>query len=243
MLAYVYGEDDAFAVNLAILRSMQRAEYAPTTIGHYALASEHYCHFTSPIRRYPDLTIHRLIDQYIAGRFENGQSGVDWPDEEALTELGKLCTEKEQRAEEAERELKLVLVLRLLLDKLGDEFEGIVTGVTNIGVFVQLDRYLVDGLLRFERLADDWWEVDSGSGRATAERSGHTIAVGDRLTVVISRISLPARKMDLALAQPLTGATKGRQRKGSGKIIQRRAQGRKASGRKKRPAPSSRRRR
>jgi len=243
LLADVYGEDDAFAVNLAILRSMQRAEYAPTTIGHYALASEHYCHFTSPIRRYPDLTIHRLIDQYIAGRFENGQSGVDWPDEEALTELGKLCTEKEQRAEEAERELKLVLVLRLLLDKLGDEFEGIVTGVTNIGVFVQLDRYLVDGLLRFERLADDWWEVDSGSGRATAERSGHTIAVGDRLTVVISRISLPARKMDLALAQPLTGATKGRQRKGSGKIIQRRAQGRKASGRKKRPAPSSRRRR
>ncbi len=242
LLADVHGEDDAFAVNLAILRSMQRAEYAPTAIGHYALASEHYCHFTSPIRRYPDLTIHRLIDLYVAGVFENGKSGFDWPDEAALTELGKLCTENEQRAEAAERELKLVLVLRLLLGRLGDEFEGIVTGVANVGVFVQLDRYLVDGLLRFERLADEWWEVDSGTGRATAERSGHTIAVGDRLTVVISRINLPTRKMDLSLAKPLKGASKKRQRKGSGKAIKRRAQGRKAPGRKKRPAPSRRRR-
>jgi ribonuclease R len=178
LLDKVRGKSEAFAVHLAVLRSMQQAEYAPTLVGHYALASEHYCHFTSPIRRYPDLAIHRLIDLYLRDAFRKPNGVQQVPGEEELAELGSLCSANEQRAEAAERELKLVLVLRLLEKRLGDEFGGVVTGVANVGVFVQLERYLLEGLLRFEHLLDDWWEVDPTHGCVVGQRSGYRITVG-----------------------------------------------------------------
>ncbi len=206
LLNEVRGKDDAFAVHLAVLRSMQQAEYAPARVGHYALASKDYCHFTSPIRRYPDLTIHRLIDSYLKGVFKKPGGLEQVPTEEELAELGSLCSANEQRAEAAERELKLVLMLRLLEKHLGEELNGIVTGVANVGVFVQLECHLVDGLLRFEHLLDDWWEVDPTRGCVIGQRTGYSVTVGDRLKVIISNIHIPTRQLDLTLAQPLAGA-------------------------------------
>ncbi|UCC28981.1 MAG: RNB domain-containing ribonuclease, partial [Phycisphaerales bacterium] len=194
----------------------QQAEYAPTLVGHYALASEHYCHFTSPIRRYPDLTIHRLIDLYVKDTFKKPAGVQRVPGEKELAELGSLCSANEQRAEAAERELKLVLVLRLLEKHLGGKFDGVVTGVANVGVFVQLERYLVEGLLRFEHLLDDWWELDSTHGCVVGQRSGYRITVGDRLDVVITRIHIPTRQMELALAEPLAGAQASRPKAAGG---------------------------
>jgi len=242
LLDEVRDRPESFAVNLAVLRSMEAAEYSPKRVGHYALASKDYCHFTSPIRRYPDLAIHRLIDQYLSGglsqkgraagetrsggaraggpgplprpgRLASRGSGRGMessedrpvagaiPTESELTTLGASCSASERRAEAAERELKLVLVLRLLEKHVGETFDGVVTGVANVGLFVQLTRFLIDGLIRFEGLLDDWWEVDPSRGAVVGQRSGRRIVVGDLLKVVVSAIHLPARRLDLMLAE------------------------------------------
>ncbi len=197
------GEDTSFAVNFAILRSMQQAIYSPQEVGHYALASEDYTHFTSPIRRYPDLVIHRMLSQYLETGLKTKKYHKELPPEAKLSELGNHCSATERHAEGAERELMQVLTLRLLEDQVGEEFEGIVTGVTNVGVFVQLDHYLVEGLLRFDHLEDDWWEVNSEYGAVVGERSGKQIRIGDRLLVSLSRIDIPQRQLDLVLVKTL----------------------------------------
>jgi ribonuclease R len=216
VLKRAQGRPEAFAVNMAILRSMQRAEYGPAMEEHFALASEHYLHFTSPIRRYPDLTTHRLLDEYVRGTLtRKRRRSAQVPNLAECQELGAHCSNRERRAETAERELKLVHILRLLERELGAEYEGVVTGVANFGVFVQLDNYLIDGLLRFEDLPNDWWEVDAAAGCVVGQRTGRRIKIGDRMRVVSARINLPARQLDLTLADgTFTAAGRGRKRPG-----------------------------
>jgi ribonuclease R len=205
LLASVRGKPESFAVNLAVLKSLTRAEYSPRVIGHYALASEHYCHYTSPIRRYADLTIHRLLDQYIklqdqAGGKKKVQMG-DVPSEDDLIELGKHLSFTERRADDAERELRQVKLLALLEHQVGHDFPGVITGIANFGIFVQLRTWLIDGLIRYEDLMDDWWDVDEARGMIRGQRTGRRIGIGDTATVRIVRVDPPRRQLDLAIVE------------------------------------------
>jgi ribonuclease R len=207
LLASVKGKPQSFAINLAVLKSLTRAEYSPKPIGHYALASQHYCHFTSPIRRYADLTIHRLLDEYISSGDKGGKRGRGHrfegaPTEDQLVDLGKHISFTERRAEDAERELRQVKILALLSKQVGQDFPGVITGITNFGIFVQLTTWLIDGLIRYEDLLDDWWDVDERAGVIRGQRSGRRIRIGDTATVRIVRVDPARRELGLAIILP-----------------------------------------
>ena len=245
LLETIRGKPEAFAINLAILKSLTRAEYSPEEVGHYALASEQYCHFTSPIRRYADLTIHRLLDAYFAARGDSMTTGAiskpkggrkgkivleDVPTYDDLVGIGKHISFTERRSQDAERELRQVKLLTLMQNHIGDEFLGVVTGITNFGVFVQISQYLLDGLIRYEDLLDDWWDVDERAGVIRGQRTGKKIGIGDVAKVRIAKVDLARRELNLAVVEiTARGArgdvsVKGKQpkakahRKGKGKL-------------------------
>jgi ribonuclease R len=213
LLAPVRGKPEGYALSLAVLKSMQTAEYSPAAIGHFALGSKSYAHFTSPIRRYPDLMVHRLLGLHVTKRLKaskrGGHDGV--PDEAELKEWGRRLSSASRQAEAAEREFKTLKVLQLLATKTGDVFEGVVTGVTNFGMFVQHPRFLIDGLLRLENMTDDWWEVDVNTGRVRGERTRQAFAMGSRIKVRIAEVDLSARQLGLRLADSKERPAKGRE--------------------------------
>jgi len=210
LLASVKGKPEAFAINLAVLKSLTRAEYSPQVLGHFALASKHYGHFTSPIRRYADLTIHRLLDSYLAAQERQGGRGgkksrkLELDDVipfDALVELGRHLSFTERRAEDAERELRKVKLLELLEKHVGEDFRGVVTGITNFGIFIQLTAYLIEGLIRYEDLMDDWWDVDERAGRVRGQRTGTKIGIGDLVTARVARVDPARRELDLSIVE------------------------------------------
>ena len=194
LLERVKGKPESYAINLALLKTFEQAEYSPLQVGHFALASEHYCHFTSPIRRYPDLTVHRLVREHCLGTLGSRPS----EDMSALVQLGESCNTTERRAQAAENELREVLILQFLETKVGEDFQGVITGVTNFGMFVQSPRFLIDGLVRFQDLGDDWWEVDSKLGMVTGERTGMRFRIGDLIDVRIAGVDIARRQLNLA---------------------------------------------
>ncbi len=206
ILAAVKGRPQSYAVNLAVLKTLSRAEYSTSHVGHFALASQHYCHFTSPIRRYPDLTVHRLLDAHLRGQARKAGDPAD------LVRLAEHCTTTERRAEAAEKDLKTLLVLQLFAGRIGERLEGVVTGVINPGLFIQSTRYLVEGLLRLEELGPDWVS-DIEHGVATSFRSGDRLRLGDPVAVRILRVDLDRRRLDLGLADARKAAG-GRSRTG-----------------------------
>jgi ribonuclease R len=192
LLDQVKGDPREHAVNYAVLRSMQRAVYSPEEEGHYALASDCYCHFTSPIRRYPDLTVHRLIDE-----LSRGKKPVQRMDD--LMVLGDHSSEREQRAADAERELGKVKLLHYLENKIGLELDGVITGVENFGLFVTGIELPAEGFIHISGLADDFYRYDRAGHVIEGHRSGNRYRLGDTVRVAVAAVDVDARSLDFRL--------------------------------------------
>jgi ribonuclease R len=205
LLTSVEGKDCSLAVNLAVLRSFEKAQYAPLNMGHFALASTHYCHFTSPIRRYADLLVHRVLEFYLQDSIGTAKQEAASQD---LTEVGKHITFTEQRAEDAERELKTVLILQLLSKKINQELDCIVTGLTNFGVFVQCKKFGIEGLIRMNDLGPDLWQYNDRTQSIVGQNSGSSVRMGQSLKVRIVSVNIPARQLNLTPVEQLVTTEK-----------------------------------
>jgi ribonuclease R len=223
LLAAVKGTDSSFGVNLAVLRSFEKAEYAPVQIGHYALASIHYCHFTSPIRRYADLLVHRVLECYLQNRMDLAKGMSVEMD---LAEIGKHISFTEQRAEDAEKELTTVLILQMLSGRVGEELDCVVTGLANFGVFVQSRKFGIEGLIQTVDLGPDDWEYNPKAGCLVNQRTGRSISLGQALRVRIVSVNVPARQLNVSPIEPMDrGAVrkkKGEMKSKKGRVRRRR---------------------
>ncbi len=181
---------DAQLLQTVLLRSMQQAVYSPDNVGHFGLAYEAYAHFTSPIRRYPDLLIHRAIKAVVNGEKYKAK---DW------NNLGVHCSMTERRADEATRDVNNWLKCYYMQDKIGEVYEGTIAGVTAFGVFVALDGVYVEGLVHVTELGNDYFNYDKARHEMVGERTGARFRLGDRLTVKVARVDLETSKIDFTL--------------------------------------------
>jgi ribonuclease R len=205
LLNSVAGRPEGRLINQQLLRSLQQAIYTPHNVGHFGLAAEDYCHFTSPIRRYPDLVVHRVLKLAVSGQPKSCAAGID-----QLEILGSECSAKERRAMEAERDLLDLRRCQLMLERVGDEFGGIISAVVEFGFFVELDDLLVEGLVHMRTMQEDFYHFDPALLTLTGERQRRQYRVGMPVRVKLDRVDLPRRRIDFVLAE--SPARSGRKR-------------------------------
>jgi ribonuclease R len=195
LLVKVQGSPEGRLVSTVVLRAMSRARYDPRNLGHFGLAATHYTHFTSPIRRYPDLWLHRVLCQAL---IEDRPIPEEWGGDE-LEAMGMRCSTQERVAEAAERESVDLKKAEYMERHLGDEFTGTISGVTSFGLFVLLDEVFVEGLVHVNSMMDDYYAFQEDSYRLVGERSRRTFRLGDRLAVRVSRVDKLERFIDFVL--------------------------------------------
>ncbi|MBS0206505.1 MAG: VacB/RNase II family 3'-5' exoribonuclease [Planctomycetes bacterium] len=214
LLKEVHGTAHEYSVSYAVLRSTKRAEYSPDPdVGHYALSEANYCHFTSPIRRYPDLTVHRLLDEVIrAGQEGHVRKKKRKPEKPGrhgdssesslpadLVSLGKWCSQTERRADDAEKELIKLKMLEYLADRIGEEMDATITGVEKFGIFCQGIQLPAEGLVHISLLPDDQYDYDDRSHTLVGRRRGRVFRLGGTVRVVVKEVDLVNRNLELAL--------------------------------------------
>jgi ribonuclease R len=194
------GTPEEKAIAFLMLRTMQKARYDPQNLGHFGLAASSYTHFTSPIRRYPDLVVHRTLRESRQGAMdeERGEQLT-----EDLPEIARHTSERERRADEAERELVQWKKVRFMADKVGDEFQGYITGVTAFGLFIELIEHFVEGLVHVSTMADDYYRFVERAHVLKGENTGKVYRLGDRVEVQVVKVDMERRQVDLALVEIL----------------------------------------
>jgi ribonuclease R len=181
---------------------MKLARYHEENLGHFGLATDMYAHFTSPIRRYPDLVVHRALRALRQGADAHREAWL----REKLPEMGLHLSERERRATEAERELIEWKKVRFMAGKLGEKFQGYVTGVQAFGLFVELEEVYVQGLVHVSSMNDDYYRFDERAHRLKGENTGTTYRLGDRVEIQVGRVDLDRRQIDFALVDVLERA-------------------------------------
>ena len=190
LLEEIKPRPDAQLLQTVLLRSLKQAQYNPENAGHFGLAYESYTHFTSPIRRYPDLLVHRAIKAVLlGGQYKPGS----WKD------LGAHCSMTERRADDATRDVEQWLKCFYMQDRVGEVFEGTISGVTSFGIFVSLDGVYVEGLVHVTELGNDYYQFDPARHTMTGERTHHVYRLSDRLQVKIARVDMETSRIDFAL--------------------------------------------
>ena len=201
LLEKVKGRPDMQLLQTVMLRSLKQAMYSPDNVGHFGLAYESYTHFTSPIRRYPDLVIHRAIKAVLqGGKYRPG----NWE------EIGIHCSQTERRADEATRDVESWLKCYYMQDRIGEEFDGSVSAVTSFGIFVALDDVFVEGLVHISDLGSDYFHFDAAKHQLLGERSGQRFRLADRVRVQLVRVDMESSKIDFRLTGEVGG--QGRRR-------------------------------
>jgi ribonuclease R len=202
VLRQIAGKPEEKLVSYLLLRTMRLARYHEENLGHFGLATDMYAHFTSPIRRYPDLVVHRALRALRTGLDKEREAAL----REALPEMGRHLSEMERRATDAERELVEWKKVRFMADKLGDVFKGYVTGVQAFGLFVELDEIYVQGLVHVSSMTDDYYLFNEKAHLLSGESTKKVYRLGDRVEVQVVRVDLEQRKIDFALVDVLARA-------------------------------------
>ncbi|MCC2248752.1 ribonuclease R [Virgibacillus sp. AGTR] len=196
VLEEVQGKPEEMIVSKLMLRSMQQAKYDPQSIGHFGLATEFYTHFTSPIRRYPDLTVHRLIRTYLIQKKMDQKTMQKWKD--AMPEISRQTSEAERRAVDAERETDDLKKAEFMKDKIGESYTGVISSITNFGLFVELEN-TIEGLIHVSYLTDDYYHYDQRSQAMIGERTANMYRIGDEVKVKVAGVNLDERTVDFEM--------------------------------------------
>jgi ribonuclease R len=205
------GTPEEKPIAFLMLRTMQKARYDPSNLGHFGLAADSYTHFTSPIRRYPDLVVHRTLRQSRQGGMTEERK-AELIDE--LPETARHTSERERRADDAERELVQWKKVRFMADKVGDEFDGYVTGVTAFGLYIELVEHFVEGLVHVSTMADDYYRFVERAHMLRGENKGKVYRLGDRVKVQVIKVEMERRQVDLGLVEILDAVRESESNRG-----------------------------
>ena len=205
------GTPEEKPIAFLMLRTMQKARYDPDNLGHFGLAAESYTHFTSPIRRYPDLVVHRTLRE---SRLKQMNQDRQEQLVEDMPEIARHTSERERRAADAERELVQWKKVRFMADKVGDEFDGYVTGVSAFGLYIELIQHFVEGMVHVSTMADDYYRFVERSHLLKGENTGKVYRLGDRVNVQVIKVDMERRQVDLGLSEILERVRESEENRG-----------------------------
>jgi len=206
LIERMHGKPEEKPIAFLMLRTMQKARYAPDNLGHFGLAASSYTHFTSPIRRYPDLVVHRALRAARHNALDE-ETREDWQQE--MPETARHTSEMERRADDAERELLQWKKVKFMADKVGDEFEGYVTGVAAFGLFIELVEHYVEGMVHVSTMADDYYRFIDSAHLLRGENTQKVYRLGDKVKVQVIRVNMDVRQIDLGLVEILERVREG----------------------------------
>ncbi|HEH7961355.1 TPA: ribonuclease R [Staphylococcus pseudintermedius] len=218
----IAGRPEDMVISTMMLRSMQQARYDADNLGHFGLAADYYTHFTSPIRRYPDLIVHRLVRKYLIEKSMDGRAMHEW--EEKLPQIAEHTSNRERRAIDAERDTDEVKKAEFMIQHIGDEFEGVISSVANFGMFVELPN-TIEGMVNMQNMSDDYYHFDERQMALIGERKAKVYRIGDVVKVKVIHVDVDERQIDFQIVGMPIDVSSKRERDPRGKTIQAKTKG------------------